>query len=393
MKIRRLNRREKTEFVLDYYAAGKRVRRWFKTKAMAEVEVDALKEQKRTCGETWVDLAPAVRSDLMLLVDEAKREGITLRQLWEAFRSGKLDAAPLKQRTLRQAIDETIAAKEADKCRDRYVRELGNYLERFAAGRGAVLVNRIGVAEIDGWFDSRKEAPATRSSNLGRLGAMFDLCWRRGYITENPCLKASKPKLDEGAPIILTPNQAKQLLVNCSPAMLPYLTLGMLAGIRPDELQKICYRDIDLKAGTVTVEAAASKTRRRRIVPLVHHIDVVTKNKAGKEKKELKRIDTGLQWLKKCSLGNPDEPIAPAGLRALREGLSAAAGVEWQHDLLRHSAASYLLALVGDAGKVANILGNSARILERRYKQIVTAENCRAFWALTPNDCGKELAS
>src|SRR5689334_17263372 len=62
MKIRRLNRRDRAEWVLDYYEAGKRIRRWFRSKALAEAEADALKDQKRTCGEAWTDLSPADRS-------------------------------------------------------------------------------------------------------------------------------------------------------------------------------------------------------------------------------------------------------------------------------------------------------------------------------------------
>jgi hypothetical protein len=54
----------------------------------------------------------------------------------------------------------------------------------------------------------------------------------------------------------------------------------------------------------------------------------------------------------------------------------------WPTDLLRHTAASYLLALHKDAGKVANMLGNSPQILLSHYHDPVTEADCKAFWQL-----------
>lgn len=384
MKIRRLNRRARAEFVLDYYAGGKRVRRWFKSRAAAEGEASALKEQKRTCGEAWIDLDPAERSDLMLLHSEARAKGVTLRQVWTAYLSGKLDAEPLQRRSLRQAIEETVAAKTGENLRDRYVSELENYLQTFASGREELPVDRVTVADVEQWFELRGEALTMRRSNLGRLSAMFDVAWRRGYIRENPCLRITPPKVDLRPPVILTPAEAKRLLETCrkdKPRLVPWLVLGLFAGVRPEELEKLRWADVDLTNGVVTIDAAASKTRRRRTVPLVHRVE----NLEGK-RKTLVEFSPALQWLKLCRVGKPAELITPpkSTLRRDRADLRQAAGVQWQHDLLRHTSASYLLTLLGDAAKVANFFGHSVRILEANYKNLVAVPDSRLFWSLKP---------
>ena len=74
----------------------------------------ALKEQKRICGEAWTELSPAERSDLMLIHAEAKKEHVSIRDLWTMFRTGKLDNSPAQRRTLAEAITETVAAKMAE---------------------------------------------------------------------------------------------------------------------------------------------------------------------------------------------------------------------------------------------------------------------------------------
>jgi len=239
IKIRKLNRRERTEWVLDYYSGGKRVRKWFRTKDLAQAEADGLKAQRRQCGDDWIDLSGEERNELMAVYSEARRERVSLRQVWEAFKTGKLDATPFQRRTLAEALQETLAAKRTENRRERYIQSLENYLSRFIAGRSEMFVDRLGVVEIESWFDGRNEAQSTRKSNLGRISAMFDLCWRRGYVKENPCLRVGNIRIDEKPPIILTPAQTEALLKACidrTPDFLPYVVLGMFGGIRPEEI-------------------------------------------------------------------------------------------------------------------------------------------------------------
>ena len=57
MKIRKLTRRDRIEWVLDYYAGPKRVRKWFKSKSLAEAERENINGQKKQCGSDWIDLS------------------------------------------------------------------------------------------------------------------------------------------------------------------------------------------------------------------------------------------------------------------------------------------------------------------------------------------------
>jgi integrase len=378
MKVRKLDRRHKgytrVEWVLDYYAGGRRIRKWFKSKSQAEAEADSLKEQKRSCGEAWTDLAPAERNDLMVIYMQAKQENITLRQVWEAFKNGKLDSTPMERCTLQRAIAETLEWRRGENLRERYLKELENYLRRFASGRMELFIDKIGVSEIQEWFEGRNEALSTKRANIGRLGSLFDVAWKRGYIKENPCLKLPTVKLRQEAPKILTPDEAKRVLTICQKKtrpLLPYVVLGMFAGIRPEEMEKLTWGDVDLKHGTIKIDVATSKTNRRRIVTL---------------------HDTAREWLKICKSGAPAKLIVPTKttLRRYRRNLRDGAKLEWAQDILRHTAGSYLLALHKNTHEVSAMLGNSARILERHYKDLVNATDCKTFWALTPSAIGKE---
>lgn len=55
---------------------------------------------------------------------------------------------------------------------------------------------------------------------------------------------------------------------------------------------------------------------------------------------------------------------------------------EWPADILRHTAASYWLALSGDVGKCATIFGNSLKVFSSHYNGLATPEDARRFFGL-----------
>ena len=371
MKVRRLDRRstdpryKRIEWLLDYYEGGKRIRKWFQSKGQAEAAMDEIKGQHKVAGQSWIQLSPEQRNELLGIYAEAEREKISLRTVWEAYKTGKLDAAPMQRRTLKEAIAETMEAKRTENLRERYLGDLEAYLTRFANGRMEMFIDKIGVADIEKWFSERGEALTTRKSNLGRLGSMFDVCFRRGYIRDNPIVRISSPKIDHGTPERFTADEAKTLLLEAKqrPASLGYFVLALFAGIRPEELTALKWSSVDIKSKLVRIEGVQSKVRHHRDVPL---------------------HDTCVAWLKTIER-NADDMIAPPDVtlrrhrRALREKLG-----KWPQDVLRHTAASFLVELHTKKELVAKWLGNSERTLDKNYLSQVRPDECKKFWALTP---------
>ena len=58
--------------------------------------------------------------------------------------------------------------------------------------------------------------------------------------------------------------------------------------------------------------------------------------------------------------------------------------VKWQRNGLRHSYASYRFAQIGDAGRVAGELGNSAAVVHKHYRELVRPDAAAAWFAVTP---------
>ncbi len=73
----------------------------------------------------------------------------------------------------------------------------------------------------------------------------------------------------------------------------------------------------------------------------------------------------------------------------LLQDCEACAGVEWKHNALRHSFISYRVADVKDVPRVALEAGNSPVMIFRHYREIVTAESAKAWFAIAPKAAAK----
>jgi integrase len=288
----------------------------------------------------------------------------TIRRLFAT--SGKNCVGIGGQRRLSSVVEELIAARSGTGHRERYVNGLRQYLALFARAHDAIPIDCVTPAHIDRWFASRSEAPTTRASNLGRLSALFSFARRRGYCTANPCDNVERVRIERAPPKILSVDESLRLLETCrrlTPAILPAVALGLLAGVRPHEVERMTWSDIDLDERRATVSAAASKVRRRRIVPLAPNC---------------------VAWLWLCARTTERLLPPPTTARRLRRTLAASAGMVWHQDILRHTAATYLLARERDAARVALWLGNSPGILLTHYADLVGCGNVDAFWSLAP---------
>jgi integrase len=340
--------------------------RFFLTEKEAKDAVKAASKDRQEIGREWADLAPRDRLKVVRILDEMKAAGTTLETVWAAWKAKEI-AAPRTGPTLGAAITQLVAAKREANLRSAYIDGLENYLESFAKGREKIPVDAITADDVLDWFTARAEKPATKASNIGRLSALFTFAIRRRWRTDNPVDVVERPRLEGRPPQILTVRQAAKVLVwvkRKHPKGLAWFALALMAGIRPEECDRLSWDAVNLKDGIVTIDAAASKVRRRRIVHLQ---------------------PAAVAWLKLAKELKADLPLAFITRRRYLRGLRAKLGfASWPQDILRHTCASYLMAQWQDAGRVAAELGNSAGVLLRHYRELVRREDAERFWKLMP---------
>jgi len=281
--------------------------------------------------------------------------------LWLENVERAMSPSPQPQAGRVPTLDVIRAMLEAKRLGNRtpvYLKSLEQYCTRFA-GQFPDLA-QVKAPDLESWL--ARFTAESRSTWANRVGALFSFAVRHDYLAANPCDKLESIFVDRKPPTILTVAQSRQLLAACPANCKPFLVLAMFAGIRPGgELMKLEWRDVSLETATVAVRFPKVR-KHRRIVPLQPVAVKLLKDCADKTGRVAPSLATVKRWHRKA-----------------RKLLSLE---RWPTDLLRHTAASYLLALVGDAARVALMLGNSPGILLSHYNDPVSKEACEAFWKL-----------
>ena len=358
--------RGQKRWCVSWTPAGKpRQRRFFASKAAAETERGTLLAEVAATGEAWSALPAVARSELQTVAQEIAAAGLTLRQVWEDYRRIQ---RPKARQTAGKALQECLAAKRAANRRPAYLANLETLVALFIRGREAADVSEFGLADVEAFLPGHL-SPVSRASRLGRLSTWFSFCVSRGWIVRNPCEDVQSITVDRNAPVILSVADCRRLVDGFrqhAPAGLAWLVLGLFSGLRPSEAERMEWSAIDLDRAVVTVDAAASKIRRRRHVPL--------------EPVAVQLLSVALQ------LGST-LPLPSRSRRTLCDKMRGVMGwQEWPQDVLRHTAASHLVALHQDVAKVALMLGNSPQVLLTHYRNLVTPEECAGFWATRTTD-------
>lgn len=346
---------------------GNRRRRFFPTKEQAKSDLDTVTMQRQQAGDVWLALSHAERIEAAQVIDAARKRGLTIRQVWDGFLAAG-EAAPPEPVTLSDGMETFLTFKTGNGNRSKYVESLKGSVKAFVNGRGEMMMHSVTLADLDAHLDAMSE-PATRQSARRRLCTFFSFALRRGWVRENVVKRVDPVRLVQRPPMILSVRQAARVLVwtrRNRPDALAVVSLAMLAGIRPWELYGVTWSHVNLDDGIAVVDAEFSKVAQRRIV----HLE-----------------PAAVAWLTLAKDAGAKLPSTPFLARKLLPALADALGFQkWPHDILRHTAASYLLAHARDAAAVALELGNSVDILMRHYRELVTRKDAARFWGLIPRE-------
>jgi integrase len=212
---------------------------------------------------------------------------------------------------------------------------------------------------------------------------LFSFAVAKGYAADNPVEGVERLKVRNGDAQIFTPIEIARLLEAARanyPDFVPCLAIGAFAGLRSAEIERLTWQDVDLNARHIVVAASKAKTASRRIVPIADNLAAWLADHANREGKIWR--DTSVLFYKR------QESVAAATEVEAKEeeGIKAQKPVEWKSNALRHSYASYRFAQIGDAGRVAGELGNSAAVVHRHYRELVKPAAAERWFNVRPSE-------
>jgi integrase len=165
--------------------------------------------------------------------------------------------------------------------------------------------------------------------------------------------------------------EASALLVHAPKKILPFIAVGLFAGLRRAEIERLDWSEIDFESGLIEVTAAKAKTAQRRFVTLQPNLRA---------------------WL--LPLRQLKGGITPPEHWELFETARARAGIiEWPQNALRHSFASYHLAHFKNAASTAIELGHhDSRVTFAHYRELVRPKEAKRYWQIKPVKTSKVIS-
>ncbi|MFZ3377355.1 MAG: tyrosine-type recombinase/integrase [Chthoniobacterales bacterium] len=243
---------------------------------------------------------------------------------------------------------------------------------KFRAQEISAAFGPLHIAELDerkflDHLNSRPVSEQTKKNIRSSFSKFVNWCVDRGHIDRSPLTRASKIKVKRGDVQILSVDEAAQLLAAARGEMIPYVSIGLFAGLRPTEIQRLDWQQISLATKTITVLARTTKTRETRYVPI---------------------NDALLTWL--SPFVRPRGKIIGVNFPAKWRRVLRAAGFDhdrrWPQDAMRHSFGSYWLALNKNRAELAELMGNSVQVIKQHYRAPVLESDALAYLALRPNE-------
>ena len=229
-------------------------------------------------------------------------------------------------------------------------------------------VRSITAAECAAYIESAFETPRQRQKARLTLSGVFSTAMKRGWCSENPVARVEAPRVVEKTVPILTPEEAEQLVAAARKyrggICLPAVVLMLYAGIRPHEVVRLSWGDVDLPGKRVLIAPQHSKTGGARAVTL---------------------LPPALRILRQTPLPAPQRICPPQWLHHWRQVRSRAGWSRlthpWQPDICRHTFASYHAAHFRDLPALQLEMGHrSSDLLRTRYLNLPQVQQAKEYW-------------
>ncbi len=343
---------------------GKRIRETFKTAEAAAERAEIIRSQYREQGKAAFTMPTDLRLEATRSAEKLAPYSVTLSQCVDyylkhviAFRT-----AP----TVAEIVEKMIAEAVNNGRRHKTAVDLRYRLGVFSKTFGTRKLSEITLEELKAWLDNPTLSARSKIHNATKLSQLYNYAIRQGWAESNLVKRITRPSVEDVAPGILTPQQAARLLEYADKhQLLPYVAIGLFAGLRSAELHRLGWSAVKLSERCIIIGAEVAKKRSRRVVEI---------------------NDTLAAWLAVCA--KPSGEVVPLyNLTRSMHKLAKAAGLSPEVAAQRFAAqlsASYHLAQHGDATKTAFQMGNDPVVVHQSYKALVSNGDIQRYWSLRP---------
>ena len=381
-------------YCLAFYLDGKRRRETFSKLREAQRRINEIERLKgkgvrvAVKAEVAVDessryavnqlMSKGINKPLSTVVDEyvAAHEALgssgSIVEACKAFASNQDKIIPITTSDLVDDYERYLKGQQVSP--DPLEKTIKIYLRRFAADVPGK-VSEISLKRLQDWRATFTTGPRTINNYCNAVKALFNYAQDHNHLRKDRKNEAHRLKNIEEPSTEANPFSIEEmaiLLTGVPEKSLPYVVLGAFAGIRTAEQKRLHWeKHIRWDTGYFDLTGNVTKKKLRRLVPI---------------------LPAAAAWLSdfKKSKGPILQDLHPE--RPPTEVLKKH-NLNWRHNGLRDAFGSNRAAMVKNLNQVAMEMGNSPDMVIESYREIVTEEQAKKFWNLTPNEAKKLIKS
>lgn len=327
---------------------------------MSLAEIQSYGVAKRILDDAKIPLHVAAE-----MVAQARRELGESTSLVEAARYWARNNKGITRKSVLDLIEEHVADRKAAQTEEAYQSNIRRVLTLFGEATRGIMLPDIRTEQIDSWLQGVEWEPITKKNARQRLVTFSRWAKRHGYLSlDSRVFEAARFfRIVQRDAEIFTPDEMRRLLEAAgNNPILPLLAIGGFAGMRYTEIIRLEWKEVLWDRGLIEVKGYKSKTRARRLVPL---------------------LDNLRSWIAPFAAESGAVVVHNNPAAAL-EKIAARAGVKWRKNALRHSFVSYRLSTTNDGAKTALESGHAQTILFRYYHALVSTESAHEWFAIYP---------
>jgi len=206
----------------------------------------------------------------------------------------------------------------------------------------------------------------SHNTQLNHIKVFFNHAVGEGWLSASPAGRLRGVRVPEPPKGILTVPDTEALLHAAeerNPRLIPYLALGLFAGIRPGELSRISSDAV--RGGYIILTGAETKTADARTIAIRPNL---------------------ARWLEAYPFQGRVALLCKVRQQRAVSDLRKAAGLAaWPPDCMRHSFASYAYEQGRDAAHVASEMGHQGtHIFFKHYRALAHPGDGDKFFSIVP---------
>jgi integrase len=285
----------------------------------------------------------------------------------------KVNPSKLPSKTVSATVVELITDRRANGAGEYHLRILKGMLDKFAEA------HQVEITSVDGpiiraFLTNLPVVARTKNNYRQAIMQLFNFAKFMKYLPKDHQALDGVDEFREvpGEVEIYTPSELSLLLNHARHELKPFLCIAAFAGLRHAEICRLDWKEVNLTTGYIKVTAQNAKTASQRLIP-------ITPNLA--------------KWL--ATFSKPSGPVCDRDdmtkplLKLAKKKALRKSGFKWKHNALRHSFCSYRLADIKNTAQVALEAGNSPQMIFKHYREVVTEQDAKTWFAIEPMEAAK----